>query len=829
MPMASAETMGGYYSPTENNGKGYMWLRYGETNLSYLHDHVFVNDKLDTNQTVLIKNDEHNYTFNNLGYLRAQQAYNGSLDLKGDKLLFYSPNDTRFYGGPWDLSNSTLKATTGKLNFEINNITEDMDNVTFYGLENILFPDTYFLERYNITNIKIYGGTNGLLFFKGLADSRIENIYMENMTEGYITLVNSTNVTVKNFTVERIQPVLEIGTGFFFGGAGDPNKYDIWKGGHDNHAYNIYMNGTGRSGFDMSQYEYNSTGTNITVIHSGHNGIDLHGQWNVTLRNVTSIDSDYENFLLTSPNGDVGDHLIHNEKGAVNLRNIKTVSHDIYIYDYYSHNATGSALSSNRVVNLWVINLTSDNDGKVINHNFAKNSTFVNVTGKNIRGTSAVTFGADGTYGYAEDVYLIDSSFHTIDAPITMYATKNARLLNVYSISGCVFGGESAEYSNNYYLDVLVSDSNGNPINNGKILIESNVSNLSSMNGWARDEKVFSIGSNGHTLSPVKDRENSPAITEYYKNYPQKEFIRPNYTCDVIVSDGRKVSLSGITPDSSWYRKDSNVPTYTITAQIPDISSKGPHIIGFAPSIDNPFNPGEKKNFRVWVDGNLTDMKWLVYDETTGTNKTVAEGVLNYTWTVSKDVSKIEFRGVGANGNEVIYPWYFGDGSGDKTTNQTTSNPPTSDDNQTQVIKFFPEYTALTKNTGEPVTFSVKSIQPLTANWLINGKMVQNNTATMVKSWNTSGTYNVTFSGSASGKPVMHSWFVYVIDSSNYLPLWDTNGDGIVDILDITSISRHYGEIYTNKPYPRWDVNQDGVINIQDLYLAGDHFGETVN
>ena len=38
--------------------------------------------------------------------------------------------------------------------------------------------------------------------------------------------------------------------------------------------------------------------------------------------------------------------------------------------------------------------------------------------------------------------------------------------------------------------------------------------------------------------------------------------------------------------------------------------------------------------------------------KTTGTNKTVAEGVLNYTWTVSKDVSKIEFRGVDANGNE---------------------------------------------------------------------------------------------------------------------------------------------------------------------------------
>ena len=92
---------------------------------------------------------------------------------------------------------------------------------------------------------------------------------------------------------------------------------------------------------------------------------------------------------------------------------------------------------------------------------------------------------------------------------------------------------------------------------------------------------------------------------------------------------------------------------------------------------------------------------------------------------------------------KVPHTWYFGDGSGDKTTNQTTSNSPTS--------------------------------------------------------------------------------------VRDYYPIWDTNEDGIVDILDITSIARHYGEIYTNKPYPRGDVNQDGVINIQDLYLAGDHFGETVN
>ncbi len=747
MPMVSAETTGGYYSPTANDGKGYMWLGYGKMNASYLQDHIFVDGKLAANQTVLIKNDEYNYTFNNLGYLRAQEAYKGSLDLDGYTFLFYSPNDTRFYGGPWDFSNSTFRATTGKLSFEINNVTEDMNNSTFYGLEKIFYPETNFFNCYNIRNIKIYGGVDGIVFFKGLANSHIENIYMENMTSGYLILVNSTNVTVKNFRVERIQPVLGVGTGFLFGGAGSPNKYGTWKGGHDNHAYDVYMNGTGRSGFDMSQYEYNSTGTNITVIHSGHNGIDLHGQWNVTLRNVTSISSDFENFLLTSPNSNAGDHLIHNETGAVNVRNTTTVSHDIYIYDYYSYDGTGSALSSNRVVNLWVINMTSNNDSKVINHNFAKNATFLNVTGTNTRGTSSVTFGTGGTYGYVEDTYLIDSSFYTNRAPITMFATKNARALNVYSVAGYVFGGLPAEYSNNYYLDILVTDSDRNPINNGKILIGSNVSSLSSMNGWARDKTTFLIGSNGHTLPPVKDRENSPAITEYYKNYPQKEDIRPNYTCNLIISDENKVSLSGITPDSSWYRKDPNIPTYTITAIIPD-NSTGPHITGFAPAKENPFNPREKKNFRVWTDEPLTSMEWRV------NGSSVHNGSLNYTWTVTDRNTTIEFIGSNANGT-VNHVWPLG---------ESPDEPSVPDDNPTQKIEFSPLDSEITLKVSEKTVFSVSPDVFTTKEWYINGYPIQNNTTSMTRCWSTAGTRDVTFKGAGSEEPVSHTWTVNVVE-----------------------------------------------------------------
>jgi len=68
----------------------------------------------------------------------------------------------------------------------------------------------------------------------------------------------------------------------------------------------------------------------------------------------------------------------------------------------------------------------------------------------------------------------------------------------------------------------------------------------------------------------------------------------------------------------------------------------------------------------------------------------------------------------------------------------------------------------------------------------------------------------------------------HIISITNCRPRWDVNEDGIVNILDITIVSKNYGAILS-KPYPRYDVNQDGEINIQDLTLVGYHFGEIVN
>lgn len=52
---------------------------------------------------------------------------------------------------------------------------------------------------------------------------------------------------------------------------------------------------------------------------------------------------------------------------------------------------------------------------------------------------------------------------------------------------------------------------------------------------------------------------------------------------------------------------------------------------------------------------------------------------------------------------------------------------------------------------------------------------------------------------------------------------WDVNGDGRVNILDLTYVASHFGS--DNAP-PEADVNGDGKVNILDLTLVAAHFGE---
>lgn len=55
----------------------------------------------------------------------------------------------------------------------------------------------------------------------------------------------------------------------------------------------------------------------------------------------------------------------------------------------------------------------------------------------------------------------------------------------------------------------------------------------------------------------------------------------------------------------------------------------------------------------------------------------------------------------------------------------------------------------------------------------------------------------------------------------------DVNTDGFVNILDLTFIAAHFGEMPTEDQIPNPDINRDGVVNILDLVLVANYFGQT--
>jgi len=79
----------------------------------------------------------------------------------------------------------------------------------------------------------------------------------------------------------------------------------------------------------------------------------------------------------------------------------------------------------------------------------------------------------------------------------------------------------------------------------------------------------------------------------------------------------------------------------------------------------------------------------------------------------------------------------------------------------------------------------------------------------------TSVTFRVTDSTSATATKSLSITVVYAA--------WDVNMDGAVNVLDMISVSQHWGETGT-AGWIRQDVNADGVINVLDNTIIGQHW-----
>ncbi|KKH38756.1 hypothetical protein DU71_13710 [Methanosarcina mazei] len=504
--------------------------------------------------------------------------------------------------------------------------------------------------------------------------------------------------------------------------------------GKNNVIHDVYINGTAWSGTNFGGIDSlgttNMTIYNVTVINAGHNGFEVEMN-NSHISNVTVIGSCAHNFFQVG-RSEVGKTVGNNV--YENVHSVKPSSHGISILE-------GS-------YDTMVINSTCI--GKGIYVSDSKNVTSINNTQVGVASTGGIGYyltNVGKVFSYNENHSLIDSSISNNSyKDIWISFGENTRFVNTnYSSSR-----SNQNYTDYYYIDVLTKDPTD--LSAKDIIIDiTNEKDLKikSVNGYGKDLSIFPT-KNGRVYLPSINRSNSPAIAECYKDQ-NNTYYPLSHTATITTPDGRTVSLSGITPDSTWYRPDPNIPTYTITAIIPD-NSTGPHITGFAPSRENPFNPGEKKNFRVWTDEPLTSMEWLV------NGSSVLNGSLNYTWTVTDRNTTIEFIGSNADG-PVNHKWDLGESS-----NETSGNDSIDDEIPEQEVIFSPADSMITLNVSEKTVFSISPDIFTTKEWYIDGYPIQNNTTSMTRCWSTAGTHDVTFKGAGSGEPVSHTWTVNVIE-----------------------------------------------------------------
>jgi len=603
-----------------------------------------------------------------------------------------------------------------------------------YGFEgggiSVMYNEAHDVEFHNF-NV-VYFGYNYGDSIKNLSYS---NITLDHTRIG-LSFQRAENITVDNITIKNGDPMFGDGLDHCYMNNSTlshiqvinvsdyqnpaTGAYGLTLIGNNNIVHDYYINGTAWSGTNL--HGSNLTVYNFTVVNSGHNGFEsqVHDSY---FRNITVKDSDAHNFFQVS----------HDDEPA---------SNNIYENLYGARPGSYNFILTDNSLNTIIRNSTFSGTG--IDICDSKNITIINCTQSDAYGT-----GASGLYltkyscDLNENHKVIDSSFSNNTAgyrDIWLNYGENTKIINTdYS---------SLSISNNmcftkyYYIDILVKNKSGSLIENSNILLlNENDSQIESVNGYGEYMNAFPTNG-GRLYLPNNDRQNSPSIANCNMT-KSSESLKQLHTATITTPDDRTISLSGITPDSSWYREDPNIPTYTITAIIPDSSSEGPHITGFAPSEENPFKADEEKIFRVWTDEPLTSMEWYV------DGSPVSGGALSYTLTVTEGDHLIEFKGSNVNG-DVNQSWNIGESSGAQPS---------------PAIEFFPAGTELTRNIGEPVTFSVNSDQPMTTNWLINGELVRNDEVSMTQNWDTPGTYEVMVTGTSGEEAITHTWMVDVIDS----------------------------------------------------------------
>jgi hypothetical protein len=362
---------------------------------------------------------------------------------------------------------------------------------------------------------------------------------MDYMEGTFFSMTNFTNFVVDNFTVDRYYEPDDSMTGFNIQGVSGETRFGIDMGGHNLSCYNITLNGTGRSGFSVTELAYDVYAKNIEVNLSGHNGVDLHPSFNVTMDNVIIRESSAENFMITSGDQDISG--LHDKSNATNERSIYTVPHNFRITNVSSYSPTGSAFSINGFVDGYFENVYAQDGTNMWTANSYENLTVINSTAINSSAYTMTLGYQSATYGWANDTKFIDCE-HGIDGkPSYLVWSLNTSFINVNETGYNLYSGKYNEMENYQYLNARVINTTGYPVTNAILS-----ANTTTRNGHGDIQTTFYTDESGYIN--MENRSNRMAVLDYYRN--NSGTIQ--YTSLITASKDGETDTAVFTPDGTY-------------------------------------------------------------------------------------------------------------------------------------------------------------------------------------------------------------------------------------------------------------------------------------
>jgi len=600
----------GYATYDDDGYSGYAVLNIYDSPMTwgYLINNTYLPEDLvtpmDTSLLYIANATDGGWDVNATDYVR---TYSGSI-VWPDETIHFIPDakdhtefvcQSGFETGEWNFTNAMITGIPNIRAVDIRHTGNWTDSI-FNSVGYIKIAERPADEQntsWYMSNVTVNGfNDTGSPFFwfkkdMWITGGIIENIFFHNGTGGLIELSNAENMILRDIYLYGGSQDGS-GTGVYIHGTDDTDGsqyYGVLDRGHDFELYNITLYQPGRSGIAFSWLAYNITLNDSYVYESGHNGIDVHGAWNVTMHNVSSVRSRLENFMITSPNSSFEDPYIHTREGYQDIRQGTTCTHDIYVYDLYVEDASmggvGSDLSLNRFINAQFMNVTSYNSSKFANVNTAESLKLINCTATSMRGTAAITLGTGGTYGYMNDTQIVDCYFtsETTDPYMYLYKSFNTSIINSYADGGITY--EAAidnEWENYQYINARVINTTGYPVTNAIL-----TANTTTRNGYGDIQTTFYTDESGYIN--MENRSNRMAILDYYRN--NSGTIQ--YTSLITASKDGETDTAVFTPDGTYSANTStggqSGELITLTLDVPGEGEPIPlSITSFTPSDITP-------------------------------------------------------------------------------------------------------------------------------------------------------------------------------------------------------------------------------------------------